>query len=126
MLPFAALALWAWLPAVPQQTIDRLFLVYALAISAFLSGTLWGRASEAAGGDKILRLCISNAFVLAGAFSVAFTDAVAAAWLFLLMFWAILAFEWKVTGQRGWYLRYRLQLTVVVSLCHGTFIAAHP
>jgi hypothetical protein len=124
MLPFAALALLAWLPAVPLDAVSRLFLIYALAITAFLSGTLWGRASGTSGADKTVRLCASNGFVLVGAFALAFAHARVAAVVFLLLFWAILLFEWKVAGQRGWYLRYRLQLTLAVSLFHALFIAA--
>lgn len=124
MLPFAALAGLAWFPSVPPDAVARLFLIYALAITAFLSGTLWGRASDVTGAGKTVRLCASNGFVLVGAFALAFAETRVAATVFLLLFWAILLFEWRVAGQRGWYLRYRLQLTLAVSLFHALFIAA--
>ena len=124
MLPFAALALAMWIPAVSRDDAARLFLVYALAITAFLSGTIWGQASSAGGRDKVARLCASNALVLVGAFALAFTNAATAALVFLFLFWAILAFEWRFAGQRGWYLRYRLQLTIAVSACNLVLIAA--
>ena len=122
MLPFAALALAMWIPAVSRDDAARLFLVYALAITAFLSGTIWGQASSAGGRDKVARLCASNAFVLVGAFALAFAGTATAAWIFLFLFWAILAFEWRFANQRGWYLRYRLQLTLVVSAFHIAII----
>jgi hypothetical protein len=124
MLPFAALSVLAWLPDAPQHTVGRLILIYALAITAFLSGTLWGRASGAKGADKVARLCASNAFVLTGAFALAFAGPRIAASIFLILFWAIYLFEWFVAEQRGWYLRYRLQLTAVVTCCLALFIAA--
>jgi hypothetical protein len=125
LLPFAALALLAWLPGAPLAAISQLFLIYALAITAFLAGTVWGRADSAAGSDKVIRLCVSNAFVLVGAAALAFAASAAAASIFLILFWAIFAFEWMIARRRGWYLRYRLQLTIVVSLCHALFIAAY-
>ena len=124
MLPFAALALAMWVPTVSGDDAARLFLVYALAITAFLSGTIWGQASSAGGRDKVARLCASNALVLVGAFALAFASAATAAWVFLFLFWAILAFESRFADRRGWYLRYRLQLTIAVSVCHLVLIGA--
>jgi hypothetical protein len=124
MLPFAALALAMWVPAVSGDDTARLFLVYALAITGFLSGTIWGQASGAGGTDKVARLCASNALVLVGAFALAFASTALAAWIFLFLFWAILAFEWRSADRRGWYLRYRLQLTIAVSVCHLVLILA--
>ncbi|MEM1110806.1 MAG: DUF3429 domain-containing protein [Pseudomonadota bacterium] len=125
LLPFYACAALAWWQprALPFES-SALLLAYSLAIACFLCGTLWSSARDVAEPAKSLRLLVSNGLVLLATGGVVFASTHVALAILMLVFWLVYAMEWLGAGQRGWYLRYRFQLTCMVSIALLAFLAA--
>ena len=126
LLPFAGCALLAWQPGLASLDPARVLNAYGLAIVCFLSGTLWGTAADWTGPGKGLRLIMSNLLVLVATAGVLFADAEGSVLILMLVFWLVMAFEWISSVDHGWYMRYRLQLTSVVTLLLLVYLAAPP
>lgn len=111
LIPFAALAAIAHIGA--PESVQLLLVGYALAILAFLSGSLWAGALQRP-ADEPVPLIVSNLLLLAALPVLLMPVSAAAGWLSLL-FALHLAAEWRwvLTGRSGWYRRMRLVLSAV-------------
>jgi len=109
IVPFAALALVGYFEA--PATLQLLLIGYAVAILAFLNGSLWAVVLERS-SDRPAALIASNLLLLAGLPALMMPLAAATVWLALL-FGAQLLVEWHwvLTGHPGWYRRLRLVLS---------------
>lgn len=124
LLPFAASVAGVWvLRDYPRALSQQGFIVYSLAILCFIAGSLWGTARDRAGGDKALRLLVSNGVVLFAVCSVLTAQAVIAAGLLALAHLATLWYERGSSAARGWYSRMRVRLTLLVVTLHIAYIA---
>ena len=115
IIPFAALALVGYLGA--PASLQLLLIGYALAILAFLNGSLWAVVLERM-SDRPAALIASNLLLLAGLPALLMPLSAASGWLALL-FGLHLAAEWRwvLTGHPGWYRRLRLMLgSVAIAL----------
>ena len=101
----------------------RVLTGYGVGITAFLAGTLWGSARTSSGDAKSWRLCFSNMVVLWVVAALVFAPPAGSATAQLFAFWALLGFEFRQSNTVGWYLKYRLQLTLAVSPAYVAFIA---
>ena len=111
LIPFAALVVVTLFGA-PDPV--RLLLVgYAVAILAFLNGTLWAGALQRP-ADAPAPLIVSNLLLLAALPALLMPLSAAAGWL-ALMFGLHLVAEWRwvLSGHPGWYRRMRLMLSGV-------------
>lgn len=111
LIPFAALAVTTVIDA--PQSVQQLLIGYAVAILAFLGGSLWAGALEQS-ADAPAPLIASNLLLLAALPALLMPLSAATGWL-ALMFALQLAAEWRwvLTGHPGWYRRLRLMLSVV-------------
>ncbi|MBL37010.1 MAG: hypothetical protein CMP07_01230 [Xanthomonadales bacterium] len=109
LIPFAALAVTAVIGA--PESVQQLLIGYAVAILAFLAGSLWAGALERP-ADAPASLIASNLLLLAALPALLMPLSAAAGWL-ALMFALHLAAEWRwvLTGHPGWYRRLRLMLS---------------
>lgn len=109
LIPFAALAVSAVIGA--PEPVQQLLIGYAVAILAFLGGSLWAGALERP-ADAPAPLVASNLLLLAALPALLMPLSAAAGWL-ALMFALHLAAEWRwvLTGHPGWYRRLRLMLS---------------
>jgi|TARA_R100000005_G_scaffold75323_1_gene42500 hypothetical protein len=124
LIPFAVSATGIWLlQDYPRALSQQGFIVYSLAILCFMAGSLWGTAQRRAGGDKALRLLVSNGLVLFAVCSVLTAQALIAAGLLALAHLATLWYERGSSTDRGWYSRMRVQLTLLVVALHIAYIA---
>jgi hypothetical protein len=111
LIPFAALALAAWIGT--PDWLDRVLIGYAVAILSFVCGSLWMSALQAEAA-RPEALVASNAIVLAALPALVLPLAWAAPWLAIL-FAAQYAAElrWVARGHAGWYRRLRTLLTSI-------------
>lgn len=111
LIPFAALAVTVVIGA--PDPVQQLLIGYAVAILAFLSGSLWAGALERP-ADAPAPLIASNLLLLAALPALLMPLSAAAGWL-ALMFALHLAAEWRwvLTGHPGWYRRLRLMLSAI-------------
>ena len=109
IIPFAALAATA-LVDLPDP-IQQMLVGYAVAILAFLNGSLWAGALQRT-SDSPAPLIASNLILLASLPALLMPMSAAAGWLAAL-FGLHLAAEWRwvLTGHPGWYRRMRLMLS---------------
>jgi len=109
IIPFAALAVTGYIGA--PGPVDQLLIGYAVAILAFMSGSLWAGALEHA-EDAPAPLIASNVLLLAGLPALLMPLSAAAGWLALLFALHLVAeWRWVLTGHPGWYRRLRLMLS---------------
>lgn len=124
LIPFAALAATAVIDA--PEPVQHLLVGYAVAILAFLNGSLWAGALQRP-SDVPAPLIASNLLLLAALPALLMPLSAAAGWL-ALMFVLHLAAEWRwvLAGHPGWYRRMRLLLSgiaialLVVAAMGGT------
>jgi hypothetical protein len=111
IIPFAALAVTATIGA--PGPVQHLLIGYAVAILAFLNGTLWAGALQRP-NDAPAPLIASNLLLLAALPAPLMPLSAAAGWL-ALMFALHLVAEWRwvLTGHPGWYRRMRLLLSSI-------------
>ena len=112
LVPFYVFAGLSWVAqSLPQQQFAvQGFSLYALAILAFLAGTLWGSANVRVGPEKQRRLLISNALTVAGVLALMLAHPVAGALALALLHLCLYYYEAAHTNA-GWYLRLRQRLT---------------
>ena len=108
--------------AFDEDIAGRIITGYGLGITAFLAGTLWGSARELSGDAKIWRLCFSNLVVLWVVAAQVFASPIGSAIAQLVAFWVLSGFEFRQANTVGWYLKYRLTLTLAVSPAYVAFI----
>lgn len=111
LIPFAALALAAWIGT--PDWLDRLLIGYAVAILCFVCGSLWMSAlqADAAAPEALV---VSNALVLAALPALVLPLAWAAPWLAVLFAAQYFAeFHWVARHHAGWYRRLRTMLSSV-------------
>ena len=121
LLPFFAFALLTLLSDYRAVAIV-LFQSYGIAILAFLCGTLWGSAIETGQTIKIQRLVLSNALVLTVVAGWILLPPFANGLLQLILFWCIYLLEASHSKSGGWYLGYRLHLTIGVTPAYLLFL----
>lgn len=111
IIPFAALAVAAVFKVPPP--VQLLLIGYAVAILAFLNGTLWAGALQRS-ADAPAPLIASNLLLLAALPALLMPLSAASGWL-ALMFALHLGAEWRwvLTGHPGWYRRMRLMLSSI-------------
>lgn len=111
IIPFVALPVVAVTGA--PGPIRQMLVGYAVAILAFLCGSLWAGALKRT-AEAPAPLIASNILVLAALPALLMPLNAAAGWL-ALMFALQLAAEWRwvLTGHPGWYRRMRLILSAV-------------
>ncbi|MBS3744531.1 MAG: DUF3429 domain-containing protein [Wenzhouxiangellaceae bacterium] len=111
LLPFAGLALAGYVDA--PASLQLLLIGYALAILAFLNGSLWAVVLERP-SDRSAALIASNLLLLAALPALLMPLSAAAGWLALLFALHLVAeWRWVLTGHPGWYRRLRLMLSSV-------------
>ncbi|HMB38744.1 MAG TPA: DUF3429 domain-containing protein [Wenzhouxiangellaceae bacterium] len=109
IIPFAALAVAAVIGA--PEPVQLLLVGYAVAILAFLNGTLWAGALQRP-SDVPAPLIASNLLLLAALPALLMPLSAAAGWLALLFGLHLVAdWRWVLTGHPGWYRRTRLLLS---------------
>lgn len=117
--PFAALAVIGVTGA--PEPVQHLLVGYAVAILAFLNGSLWAGALQRA-ADAAAPLIASNLLLLAALPALLMPLSAAAGWLALLFGLHLLAdWRWVLSGHPGWYRRMRLMLS---SLAIGLLLVA--
>jgi len=134
LLPFVLAAAAIWLAqGYPQALAQHAFVLYSLAILAFLGGTLWGRllpvlaADGEDGGpplpaDAWLRALISNGVVLYAFVAVLTSQTFIAAGFLALGYLTVLWYELGSSDMAPWYRRMRTRLTLLVVLLHGVYM----
>lgn len=111
IIPFAALAVAAVIGA--PESVQLLLVGYAVAILAFLNGTLWAGALQRP-SDVPAPLIASNLLLLAALPALLMPLSAAAGWLALLFGLHLVAdWRWVLTGHPGWYRRMRLLLSSI-------------
>ncbi|MEK9927160.1 MAG: DUF3429 domain-containing protein [Halieaceae bacterium] len=126
LLPFYAAVLgFAYLVDYPQSLSVQGFIIYSLAILCFLSGALWGQATQTVGREQILRRVISNGMVIFAVAAVLTAHAMLAAFLLMLGYLGLLWYERRLGDTEQWYGRLRFQLTVGVVIAHLLYVWLH-
>jgi hypothetical protein len=111
LIPFAALALAAWIGT--PDWVDRVLIGYAVAILSFVCGSLWMAALQAE-SERPEALVASNAIVLAALPALVLPLAWGAPWLAVLFAAQFVAeLRWVGRAHAGWYRRLRTMLTSV-------------
>ena len=121
-LGFSVLADW------PRSLSIQGFVIYSLAIFAFLAGALWGQvqaATTADGGNAVSTLIVSNGLVLFGVAAILTAQAMMAAVFLMLGYIALLWYETRVSSLEIWYRLMRRRLTHGVVLAHFIFVGLH-
>jgi len=119
IIPFAALGATSVIGA--PEPVQHLLVGYAVAILAFLNGTLWAVALQRT-SDSAVALMASNLLLLAALPALLMPLSAAAGWLALLFALHLLAeWRWVLSGHPGWYRRMRLVLS---SLAIGLLVVA--
>lgn len=109
LIPFVALAVVPLLGA--PEPVRQLLVGYAIAILAFLNGTLWAGALQRP-LDVPAPLIASNFLLLASLPALLMPLSAAAGWLALMFSLHLIAeWRWVLSGQPGWYRRMRLMLS---------------
>lgn len=126
LLPFYATVLgFAYLTDYPQSLSVQGFITYSLAILCFLSGALWGQASQISGREQILRRVISNGLVIFAVAAVLTAQAMLAGVLLMLGYLGLLWYERRLGDTEQWYGRLRFQLTAGVVIAHLLYVWLH-
>lgn len=111
IIPFAALAVTAMIGA--PEPVRQLLVGYAVAILAFLNGTLWSGTLQRPSGAPT-PLVASNLLLLVALPALLMPLSAAAGWLALLFGLHLVAeWRWVLSGHPGWYRRMRLMLSSV-------------
>jgi len=119
IIPFAALAVTGVVGA--PEPVQHLLVGYAVAILAFLNGSLWTGALQR-NADAPAPLITSNLLLLAALPALLMPLSAATGWLALLFGLHLLAdWRWVLSGHPGWYRRMRLMLS---SLAIGLLLVA--
>ena len=121
-LGFSSLEDW------PRSLSIQGFVIYSLAIFAFLAGALWGQvqAVEAVEGESaVSTLIVSNGLVLFGVAAILTAQAMMAAVFLMLGYIALLWYETRVSALDTWYRLMRRRLTLGVVLAHIIFVVLH-
>ena len=112
----------------PRSLSIQGFVIYSLAIFAFLAGALWGQvqAVEAVEGESaVSTLIVSNGLVLFGVAAILTAQAMMAAVFLMLGYIALLWYETRVSALDTWYRLMRRRLTLGVVLAHIIFVVLH-
>ena len=112
----------------PRSLSIQGFVIYSLAIFAFLAGALWGQvqAVEAVEGESaVSTLVVSNGLVLFGVAAILTAQAMMAAVFLMLGYIALLWYETRVSALDTWYRLMRRRLTLGVVLAHIIFVVLH-
>lgn len=120
LLPFYGFLLgYGLLEDWPRALSKQGFVIYSLAILAFLAGTQW--RPHATGRGQVARLLVSNGLVVYAVVAVLTAQVFLAACLLLLGYLALLWYERHMDGTSGWYPTLRWQLTLLVAIAHAVF-----
>ncbi|KZX51354.1 hypothetical protein A3709_11090 [Halioglobus sp. HI00S01] len=119
LIPFYGSAGWALTGLPGADWAIELFIVYAVAILAFLGGTLWGYAVQVGPDSKRLRLVLSNAAVLFAVVAALVGSPLVSISMLALGQVLVLMYERSGRDSRDWYIRLRTRLTLGVLPAHG-------
>ena len=121
-LGFSSLEDW------PRSLSIQGFVIYSLAIFAFLAGALWGQVQavrEVDGESAASTLIISNGLVLFGVAAILTAQAMMAAVFLMLGYIALFWYETRVSSLETWYRKMRCRLTLGVVFAHIIFVVLH-
>lgn len=121
-LGFSSLEDW------PRSLSIQGFVIYSLAIFAFLAGALWGQVQavrEVDGESAVSTLIISNGLVLFGVAAILTAQAMMAAVFLMLGYIGLLWYETRVSSLEAWYRKMRRRLTLGVVSAHIIFVVLH-
>jgi hypothetical protein len=121
-LGFSSLEDW------PRSLSIQGFVIYSLAIFAFLAGALWGQVqavTTATGQSAVSTLIVSNGLVLFGVAAILTAQAMMAAVFLMLGYIALLWYETRVSRLEAWYGLMRRRLTLGVVFAHIIFVVLH-
>jgi len=121
-LGFSSLEDW------PRSLSIQGFVIYSLAIFAFLAGALWGQVQavrEVDGESAASTLIISNGLVLFGVAAILTAQAMMAAVFLMLGYIALFWYETRVSSLEAWYRKMRCRLTLGVVFAHIIFVVLH-
>ncbi len=118
-LGFSALEDW------PRSLSIQGFVIYSLAIFAFLAGALWGQVQAIEADGAISTLIVSNGLVLFGVAAILTAQAMMASIFLMLGYIALLWYETRVSSLERWYRLLRRRLTLGVVFAHMIFVVLH-
>ena len=109
----------------PRSLSIQGFVIYSLAIFAFLAGALWGQEQRVESASSVSTLVVSNGLILFGVASILTAQAMMASVFLMLGYIALLWYEVRISQLEVWYRRMRVRLTTGVVIAHLLFIALH-
>jgi len=129
LLPFFGFCLgFSSLEDWPRSLSIQGFVIYSLAIFAFLAGALWGQVQAVQAADAesaVSTLIVSNGLVLFGVAAILTAQAMMAAVFLMLGYIALLWYETRVSTLETWYRLMRRRLTLGVVFAHIIFVVLH-
>ena len=108
----------------PRSLSIQGFVIYSLAIFAFLAGALWGQEQRVESASSVSTLVVSNGLAF-GVASILTAQAMMASVFLMLGYIALLWYEVRISQLEVWYRLMRVRLTAGVVIAHLLFLALH-